>query len=113
MTLSKQRSPGYNRLAHQIGTLCRENIEAFEHYTDSHQILKRLQLESGVACEETAIMVDGYGLVTHRVPLSLSFDQMDEGFFRECVSGLCKHIEKKYWHGMEEGAILHMAELMP
>lgn len=111
--LSKQRSPGYNRLAHQLGTLCRQNIDAFSNYSDSHKVLKRLQIESGVACEENAIQVDGYGLMMHRIPMSLTFDSMDEGEFREAMAGLSRYIAETYWSGMDEDEIVDMARLMP
>lgn len=112
VTLSKQRSPGYNRLAHQLGILITENIDEFSGM-DCHKALKRLQLESGVACELTAIKVPGIGMVEHRTAQSLSFDNMDEGDFKDCISGLCRHITKTYWPNMEPDQIESMLELMP
>lgn len=110
--LRKSRSPGYNRLAHQLGALVAENVEEFTGL-NAHQVLKRLQLESGVACEEIAIKVEGYGMMMHRTPLSLSFDSMDEGEFREAINGLSRWISDNYWKGLDEVQVLDMAALMP
>ena len=76
--ISKPRSPGFWRLAHQIGTLCRENIDEFADFTSSHEVLKRLQMDSGVECDETTVELPGFGQVIHRMPRSLSFESMDE-----------------------------------
>ena len=111
-TLTKQRSPGFNRLAHQLGALVGQNIEEFGGL-DAHKVLKRLQIESGVACEETAIKIPGYGMMMHRTPQSLAFDAMDEGEFRECMTGLSRWISTQYWPQMDEDQILNMASLMP
>jgi hypothetical protein len=52
----RPRNPGFHRLAHALGVLFVTNIEAFEHL-DSHTCLKRLQLETGVGCEEVLVNV--------------------------------------------------------
>lgn len=110
--LRKERSPGYNRLAHQLGALLSQNVDEFTGM-DAHKTLKRLQIESGVACEETAIKIPGFGMMIHRTPLSLSFDNMDEGEFRECMKGLSRHIAETYWKSMSPDEILTMSALMP
>lgn len=111
-TLSKQRSPGYNRLIHKLGMIVSENIDGFAGM-DGHKVLKRLQIESGVACEITAIKAPGYGMLEHRTPLSLSFDSMDQGEFYEAARGLCRHIAETYWPGQTPEQIERMIELMP
>lgn len=50
----RPRNPGFHRLAHALGTLFVENIEAFEGL-NAHTCLKRLQLESGIGCEEVGV----------------------------------------------------------
>ncbi len=112
VTLSKLRSNGYNRYAHRLATMVAANIECFAGMA-AHRVLKRLQIESGVACEITAIKVPGYGLMEHRTPLSFSFDGMDEGEFREAVKGLCIHLEREYWPTMTSEQIEAMIEIMP
>ncbi len=112
VTVSKLRSNGFNRLAHRLGKLCSLNLEGFEEL-DGHRALKRLQLESGIACDETAIKVPGLGMVLHRVPLSLSFDAMDEDQFREVIKGLCRYISKTYWPTLSAEQIEELASAMP
>ena len=107
--LKKPRNPGFHRLAHRIGSLCAENIEAFQGI-DSHAVLKRLQIESGVGCEEIPLNFPGIGPCSYKVPLSLSFESMEEGEFRLIVAGLCDYIAKRYWPSMTADQIERMAE---
>lgn len=110
--LRKARNPGYWRLGHRLAELVIQNVPEFEHYTDGHAVLKRLQLESNVACD--SILLRGeFGMIEHRVPQSMSFANMDEGQWRETFSGLCNWVRKRYWPDMESGEIERMAELMP
>lgn len=111
-TLSKRRISGFNRLMHKLGMMVAENVEGFSGL-DGHRVLKRLQIESGVACEVTAIKVPGYGMMEHRTPLSLSFDSMDQGEFWEAARGMCKYIAETYWPSHTPEEIEKMAELMP
>jgi len=110
-SLRKARNPGYHRLAHSFGALIAENMEDFEGMT-AHNVLKRLQLESGVGCDEVAIKVKGLGMMMHRVPRSLSFESMDEAEFREVFAGLCEYVARTYWPDLEPEQIARMAELM-
>jgi hypothetical protein len=56
VSISKIRSPGFNRLAHRIGQLVVENIDDFRGMS-SHEALKRLQLEANAGCEEMALKI--------------------------------------------------------
>lgn len=107
--LSKLRTQGSNKNAHKIGGLCREHIEAFSHYDDDHKVLKRLQIESGAACEEIGVSMGG---VMHlvRIPLSLSFDSLGEAEFVAAIKTICRHISDKYWIGVDPEKIELMAE---
>lgn len=107
----KPRNPGFHRLAHALGRLLAENIEQFEGM-DAHRVLKRLQIEANVGCEETAIYVPGVGMCMHRTPLSLSFESMDEGEFHEVITGFCRHIAKTYWPALSPEQIEQMASVM-
>jgi len=109
--IKKPRNPRFHRLAHALGRLVTENIEAFDGL-GAHQVLKRLQLEAGIGCEEVAYQIPGYGMVTQRIPQSLSFESMDEGEFREVFRGMCRHIAEQYWTDLDEERIERMAELM-
>jgi len=105
----KPNNPKFNRLIHRIGQLCAENIEAF-HGMDAHVVLKRLQWEANVACEEVGVVVPGIGLAMMRFPLSWAFDTMDDGERHEAARALCRHIAEKYWPDMSPVAIEEMAE---
>lgn len=107
----KPRSPGFHRLAHRIGQLCSRNIEAFSGM-DPHKVLKRLQWEGNIGCEEIGVQVPGVGLAMMRWPLSLSFESMEQGEFHEVTRAFCRHIAATYWKGMNEDQIAEMAESM-
>jgi len=107
--ITKPRNPRFNRLVHRIGQLCAANIEEFSGM-DAHQAIKRLQLESGVACEEIAIKVPGLGMLMHRTPRSLSFESMDEGEYREAARGICRWIAQQYWPSMTAEQVEEMAD---
>lgn len=108
--LSQPRNPKFHRLAHQFGTLVAENIEQFEGM-NCHNVLKRLQIESGVGCEEVSVLLQGMN-VLYRIPISLSFESLDEGEFHELISGLCHHVSKTYWPTLSAEAIENMASAM-
>ena len=109
--IRKARNPGFHRLAHQLGHLCAENIEAFEGM-DAHQVLKRLQIEAQIGCEEMAIIVPGVGKCLHLIPQSLAFESMDEGQFHEVIRGFCRYIAKQYWPTLDPEKIEEMSQVM-
>lgn len=108
-TISKLRNQKFNRLVHRIGQLCAANLDAFSGM-EAHAVIKRLQLESGVACDETAIKVPGLGMVMHRTPKSLSFENLDEGEFHDAARGLCRWIATEYWSTLTPEQVEQMAE---
>lgn len=107
--LKKLNNPKFHRLMHRIGQLCVANIEAF-HGMDAHQVLKRIQWEGNIGCEEMGVMVPGVGLAMMRFPLSLSFESMDDGERHEVTRAMCRHISAKYWPTLEPEQIEEMAE---
>ena len=106
--LRKPRNPGFHRLAHAVAALAVDNIESFTG-VDAHSAIKRLQLESGAGCEEVALMVGGT-MVTQRIPLSLSFESMDEGEFQQVMQAICQHIVTQYWPDTDVDEIIQMAD---
>ena len=110
--LTKPRTYGRHKHAHKIGGLVAANIEGFEGM-DHHSVLKRLQFESGIGCEYFGAKMPGFGFVEARIPLSLSFDSMDEEEFRKVVGGLCRHIADQYWPDMTPDQVEEMAINMP
>lgn len=107
----RPRNPKFHRLAHQLGWLCTDNIEAFEGM-DPHKVLKRLQLEARVGCDEMAIVVPEVGACLHLIPRSLSYESMDQSEFYEVMQGFCRHISKRYWPGLDPQQIEDMAGAM-
>ncbi|MDO6385595.1 hypothetical protein [Uliginosibacterium sp. 31-12] len=105
----KLRSQGFNRLAHRIGGLVAENVEAFAGM-DSHKALKRLQIESGVACDEVGISVPGFGMCIQKLPRSFGFESMDEAEYRESVKGICRYVASRYWPSVSPEQVEEMAE---
>ena len=107
----KPRNPKFHRLAHALGRLCAENLDAFEGM-GAHAVLKRLQIEANVGCDEITLQFPGIGPCTYRVPRSLSFESMDEGEFHEVMRDMCRHIAKQYWPSLSADAIEQMAGVM-
>lgn len=77
VTFTKPRNPKFNRYVHAFGKIISENVQGFEGL-DSHSVLKRLQVEHSIACEEIQIVMPGIGPCIYRIPMSLSFESMDE-----------------------------------
>lgn len=109
--ITKPRNPKFHRLIHRIGSLCAENIESFSGM-DAHKVLKRIQWEANIGCEEIGVQVPGVGLAMMRWPLSLGFESMDESEFKEVSLNFCRHISARYWKDLTEDQIAEMAESM-
>lgn len=138
----KPRNPGFHRLAHALGKLFVENIEAFDSL-DPHTCLKRLQLESGVGCDEVMVpahtvwprviewvrqnigepfavvlraATEALGaratLIPVRIPRSLSYESMEQGEFSKVIAGLCGHVSSTYWPSLTAEQIKQMADAM-
>ncbi len=107
--LTKLRNPRFNRLVHRIGALCAANISDFTGM-DAHKVIKRIQLEGNIHCEETAIKISGLGMCVHLTPLSIGFETLDEGEYRVVARNLCRHIAEKYWPDLTPEAIEEMAQ---
>lgn len=109
--IKRPRNPRFNALAHGFGRLVAENIDDFSNM-DAHAVLKRLQIESGVGCDEIGFRLQGMWVV-QRVPQSLAFESMDEDEFRGVFAGLCRHLIAKYWPSETTESIEQMALMMP
>lgn len=109
--LSKLRNPKFNRLVHRIGQLCARNIDEF-HGIDAHLVIKRLQIEGKIECDEIGILFPGYGMVGQFIPRSLSFDSMDEGEFNKAARSICRLISERYWKNLSPEQIEEMAGSM-
>ena len=112
ITISKCRQPKFHRFVHQFAVLMSENIEEFSGM-DAHRILKRLQFEANIYCEEMGVKIPGYGFGTARIPQSIAFDSMDEGQFEEFYKTLCRYVSKNYWPELSDEQIEQMIQFMP
>lgn len=117
--LKKPRNPGFNRLAHRLGKLIANNIDDFTGL-DGHQVLKRIQLEGGISCDEVLAFMDLEIMgqrqrvkLKQRQARSLSFESMDEGEFRETIRAMSEYIAREYWPALTPEQIEAMAEAMP
>lgn len=110
--LRKPRHPGFHRLAHRLGQLVAENIEAFEGL-DGHAALKRIQIEAGIGCDEIPLRLPVIGQITYRVPRSLSYASMDQAEFEKTIRGMSEYIAREYWPDLTPEQIEEMAEAMP
>lgn len=110
-TLHKTRRPKFHRLVHAFGLLLVENVEAFRNL-DGHTVLKRLQVEGNIGCDEIGIIFPGIGPCTYRIPRSLSYEQMDDAEFTAVFRGFTQHVIATYWPGMTHEQIEEMAKLI-
>lgn len=106
----KPRNPGFNGLAHKLGEMLAENLDAFTG-CDAHMVLKRLQIETGLGCDEIAVVFPGVGPCTYRIPRSLSYESMGDDEFRPLISGFCRHVSARYWPTCEPEQIEAMASI--
>ena len=109
--LTKPRNPKFHRKMHVFGQMLVENIEEFESLS-AHDVLKRLQLEANIACDEIALRFPGVGPCSYRIPRSLSFASMDDAEFGETFKQFSAYVIKQYWPDMEPADIDRMAEVM-
>jgi hypothetical protein len=105
------RNLAFNNLAHQLGNLIAENIEAFDGMK-AHDVLKRIQVEASIECDETVTDVPGLGRMVFRKPRSLSFASLDQGEFYGFVRQVCDYVSKTYWPGVSPERIARMADCM-
>ena len=94
--LKKPRNPRFHRLAHIFGQMLVDNVEAFSGM-DAHSVLKRLQLEAGVECDEILIQMPGEEPGFYRIPRSISFESLDEDAFQKLYAAMCQHVRDRYW----------------
>lgn len=136
--ITRLRNPRFNRLVHKIGVLCAENIDDFNGM-DAHAVIKRLQLEGNIYCDEIGIKTPVFsnesvsettkvflvkasellgfkftddGLLIVRTPRSLSFESLDEAEFSDAAKQICRLISANYWPSLDPEKIEEMAQVM-
>jgi hypothetical protein len=118
LVVMKPRNYQQWKKAHQLGTFIAQNLEPFERFqmedgrTDSHGALKHLQFLSGVECEETEIELPDGRKIMARMPITLAFDEMDEGRFQAAYAGFCQYLINTWWSDMDERQIENAATLV-
>lgn len=111
--LTRPRNIQFHRLAHALGGLMADSVDKFAGMTH-HEVLKKLQFESGVECDVTRTELPEFGMVLeNKQPRSLAFDCMEQGQFYEFVRGICTHIASEYWPQCTPEEIESMAQAMP
>ncbi|MCD9005198.1 hypothetical protein LDO31_02915 [Luteimonas sp. XNQY3] len=120
--IKASRNVAFHRLAHALGHLLVDSVDDFAGL-DAHAALKRVQLESGIACtveerdarpvidavlaaaeatlgQGAAKVLAGVLPVIETIPIktaqSLAFDAMDEDEFAGFFTGICDHIDANY-----------------
>ena len=109
--IRKPRNPGYHRLAHALGQIVADNLDEFADM-DAHGVLKRVQLEADIACDQMAINFPGLGPCSYRLPRSLSFESLDQTQFEAVYGAMCRHIAERYWPSLTSERVAEMAEMM-
>lgn len=107
--IKKLNNPKFHRLLHRLGQLCATHLDAFSGMP-AHSVLKRIQLEADICCEPLQIVMPGVGMVTVKLPESLSFENMEDGERKAFGMRFCRHISEKYWPELQPEAIEKMAE---
>lgn len=97
--------------AHVLAQLLIENIDEFRG-AEAHAVIKRLQMEANIKCEEIGYKLPGHGWVVQRVPQSLAFASMEQGEYEEFYAELCQHVIDQYWPGLSQEQIDEMASLV-
>jgi hypothetical protein len=111
LEIYKVRNARFLNLVHQFAVVMSDNLDDFTGI-EAHKIIKRIQLEGGIACDEMALRGD-FGIVYHRVPQSIAFDQMEEGDFRTMFREMARYVSGKYWPSLRPEQIEQMAGFMP
>lgn len=118
LVVMKQRNYQQWKKAHQLGTFIAQHLEPFERFqmengrTDSHGALKHLQFLSGIECEEAEVELPDGRVVLARMPITLAFDEMDEGRYQAAYAGFCQYLINTWWSGMDQSEIEDAATLV-
>lgn len=108
--LTHPRNPRFNRLVHGLGHLLGRNIDRFAGKA-SHDVIKDLQVESGVCCTRTEYDVPGVGKLIRTEPQSLSYYSMGDDKFKAFWSGVCAYVIATDWPNLTEEQLTAMAEV--
>ncbi len=110
--LKQPRDLVKHRRVHRLGQLVARSLDAFQGM-DAHSVIKKLQGDAGVCCQEEFFDLGSLGRVSRSVPESLAFDEMPEERFLEFWRGICQHLIATYWPTLDEEQIEEMIQMMP
>lgn len=108
--ITKPRNPEFNGLAHKLGTVIAENVEAFDGMK-GHDVLKKIQRDARIECDITEAEIAGMR-VEFINPRSLSYESLDQVRFYDFVKQVCHYVSKKYWPSVSPSRIARMADFM-
>lgn len=108
--LTFPRNPRFNRLVHGLGRLLGQNLDRFTGKL-SHDVIKGLQIESGVCCNRKEIDLPGVGKLVLTEAESLSYQSMGEDRFKAFWSGVCAYVIEHDWPMLTEERLTEMAEI--
>ena len=131
------RNVMFYRKAHYIARLLTESVDGYAGMGDFHDVLKRLQRESGLWCEPAEIdasgvvdaalaavqatlgpearaailpTMDALRSIPINIPRSLSFDEMDEAEWDRFYGDMCEYIGRVYFSDMTPEQVDAMIE---
>lgn len=110
--LKQPRDLVKHRRVHRLGQMVARSLDKFQGM-DAHSVIKKLQGDAGVCCQEEFFDLGSLGRVSRQVPESLAFDEMPEERFLEFWRGICQHLIATYWPNLDEEQIDEMIQMMP
>jgi len=102
--LAKPRDVVFFRLAHRVGKWVAENAEGYRGLS-AHEALKRVQERSGVGCAEETFDLGELGTIKRMRAESLSFEDMDEGRWKELWTGWIEYLRESAYPGASKEAV--------
>ncbi len=99
------------RKIHALGSLLAQSVDEF-HGWNSHDVIKKVQLDANVACENEEIDLGKLGVFSRRVAKSLAFGFMDESEFTGVYREISVYIGKKYFGFLGPEAEGEIAKLL-
>lgn len=104
------------RQAHALAAFVRDNTERFRPDMDSHEVLKRIQVEADIECDliDEQAFIDGLGWVQlkRRSPRSLAFESMSQPVWRELYKRFKDYCIETYFPGWGPEEIAQFEDIL-
>lgn len=104
------RNPRFMRLVHGLAKVLGQNLDRFAGKV-SHDVIKDLQVESGVCCNRIEYEIPGVGQLIRTEPQSLAYHNMGEDTFKAFWVGVCAYLIAHDWPTLTEERLTEMAEI--